>query len=62
MLAADGLLESLLKEDNTENYTNCNDDHDFGKVLAFYSSGDTKTQGHKLRYSDGQEKVFSFDK
>ena len=61
MLAADGLLESLLEEDATENYTNCNDDHDFGKILDFYSSGDHKTHGYKLRYSDGQEKVFSFD-
>lgn len=61
MLAADGLLESLFEKDTMENYTDCNDDHDFGKVLDFYSSDDKKTYGYKLRYSDGQEKSFSFD-
>lgn len=61
MLAANGLLESLLEENNIENYTDCNDDHDFGKVLDFYSSNNLKSNGYMLRYSDGQEKSFSFD-
>jgi len=61
MLAAKGLLESLSMKEEAENYKDCNDDHDFGKVLDFYGSSGIKTAGHKLRYSDGQEKAFSFD-
>lgn len=61
MLAADGLLESLSKDVNTEVFKDNNGDHDLGDVLQFFSSGIPKTHGNTLRYSDGQEKAFSFD-
>lgn len=61
MLAANGLLESLSMEEKAESYKDCNDDHDFGKVLDFYCPSGVKATGQKLKYSDGQEKTFSFD-
>ncbi len=61
MLAEKELLDSLLVEDNLEGYKDCNDDHDFGNVLESYGCGGTKTHGRKIRYSDGKERVFSFD-
>ncbi len=53
------MLNSLSKEDNTNDYKDCNNDYDLGEVLEF-CSGKT-IQKHKIRYSDGQEKTFSFD-
>ncbi len=61
MLAVEALIKALAEEDRTASFTDSNDDRDFGKVLDFYSSGETKTQGHTLRYSDGTERIFSFD-
>lgn len=61
MLSAKGLLESLSKEETCESYSDCNDDHDFGEVLDFFNNGNSTYIGHNIRYSDGQEKIFSFD-
>lgn len=59
MLAANNLLESLARNDETENYTDSNDDYDFGKVLGLYKTTDSVSE-RKIRYSDGQERPFSF--
>lgn len=58
MLAATQLLESLAEDDMQER-KDCNNDHDFGKVLTFCSDDTIPT--HTIRYSDGQEESFSFD-
>ena len=60
MLQAKNLLDALA-EKNTSDVYDQNNDFDFGEVLKFCNSGQQKTQGHKLRYSDGQERTFSFD-
>lgn len=56
MLAAKNMISSLEKE---ENYTNHNDDCDFGVVLESYDNN--TVHRHKFRYSDGKEEEFSFD-
>ena len=58
MLAAEGLLEVLSKENNEENYENRNNDHDFSEVLKY--CGDSSVQAHTIRYANGKEKNFSF--
>ncbi|KAI4448494.1 hypothetical protein C823_003014 [Eubacterium plexicaudatum ASF492] len=60
MLQAKNLLDALAEKDTSDVYDQ-NNDFDFGEVLKFCNSGQPKTQGHKLRYSDGQERTFSFD-
>lgn len=60
MLAANNLLEALARNDEAENYTDSNNDYDFGKVLEFYKSTEPVNE-RNIRYSDGQEKHFSFD-
>ena len=60
MLQAKKLLDALAEKDTSDVYDQ-NNDFDFGEVLKFCSSGQQKTQGYKLRYSDGSEKAFSFD-
>lgn len=60
MLQAKKLLDALAEKD-TSNVYDQNSDFDFGEVLKFCSSGQQKTQGYKLRYSDGHERAFSFD-
>lgn len=59
MLQAKNLLD-VLEEKNKPDECGGNNDFDFGEVLKFCYSGQQKTQGHKLRYSDGQERTFSF--
>lgn len=59
MLAAKSMLEALSVSENEQDYEYYNNDHDFSKVLEA-CSGDV-TQKRKLRYADGQEKIFSFD-
>lgn len=61
MLAAKGLLEDLSKEEHVENYKDCNDDFNFGEVLDFCNDGNINKHGNILRYSNGQEKTFSFN-
>ena len=58
MLAAEDLLKSLTEED-METYTNCNDDHDFSKVLE--SCGGNVNHNYEIMCSDGQKRIFSFD-
>lgn len=60
MLAVDGLLNVLSADDNEKDYENRNNDHDFSEVLKF--CGDSKTQAQTVRYANGEEKNFSFDK
>lgn len=60
MLMADDMLETLSKEDSTKNYKNCNSDYDFSQVLEFCASN--TIQSHTIRFADGQEEEFSFDK
>jgi len=43
----------------TNNYTDNNDDYDLGEVLKFCC--ENKTSGHKIRCSDEQMQVFSFN-
>ncbi len=63
MLAAKELIKALNNDTlhSSENIKN-NEDYDFeneaNKVFEFYSS---RTVGHKLKYSDGKEYIFSFD-
>lgn len=63
MLQVRGLLDALndLEENNQSNFNSQNNDYDFGDVLRFFETDKNKTRGHKLRYSDGTEKTFSFD-
>ncbi len=62
MLAAEGLIEALVSEENSaETREDYNDDKDFGKVLDWYSSGSTVNRGLMLTYSDGTQRAFSFD-
>lgn len=60
MLIAKNMLGALSDETDIDEYKNNNDDFDFGKVLEFCSSNPVHS-GHKLRCSDGQERIFSFD-
>lgn len=53
------MLDALKEKDKPDKY-DWNNDFDFGEVLKFCNSDQPKTQGHKLRYSDGQERTFSF--
>lgn len=59
MLAADNMLNALLDESTVTDYRDYNNDHDFSEVLEL--CGGNTEQRHKIRYSDGQEKYFSFD-
>lgn len=59
MLAANDMLEALTKTTACESYQNHNDDADFGDVLDICQ--DNSLTGNKIRCSDGQERVFSFD-
>lgn len=60
MLAVEGLLKALLTEEDENNYENRNNDHDFSEVLKY--CGDPTTQEHTVRYADGKEKSFTFNK
>lgn len=60
MLAVKNLLDALERNEKTETNTDSNDDFDFSQVLGLYTSGNVMSQ-HKIRYSDGQERYFSFD-
>lgn len=60
MTQAHNLLDALKEQEHSEVHDQ-NNDIDFGEVLQFCNLGQPKTQGHKLRYSDGQERSFSFD-
>ena len=62
MLPAKNMLNSLLEKNNNQTekeYNDYNDDHDFSKVLEF-CNGNT-VHKNVIRYSDGQETVFSFE-
>ena len=41
MLAANILLNALLTEETDDTPKNCNDDHDFSKVLEFYKTDES---------------------
>ena len=59
MLATDNLLKALNDNDNDTNiYTNRNEDYDLSDVLRSLGNN---TTNHKLRFSDGTEGYFSFD-
>lgn len=60
MLAAEGLLNVLSVEIDDKDYKNDNNDYNFSEVLKH--CGDHNTPAHALRYADGQEELFSFDK
>lgn len=60
MISTEGFLKTLDSIENLTTNTDCNDDYDFGKVLSSYRT-DTSEKTHKIRYSDGQERTFSFD-
>ena len=55
-------IESLLNDmeicENND-FKEENKDYDLGEVLAFCCDGEPKR--HMLRYSDGKERIFSFD-
>lgn len=57
MLAADTLLKALSNNDTT-NYKDENEDYDLCDVLRLYGE---KFENHKIRCSDGTEKIFTFD-
>ncbi len=59
MLCAKRLIEALSKEDTVENNKNNNEDYDPDDVFKFLF--DNTTTKHKIRYSDGIEREFSFD-
>lgn len=60
MLEAKKLVEALSKEQKDVPTTFSNsDDYDFGEVLKFCS--DNKLPKHKIRYSDGVERINNFD-
>lgn len=62
MLSAKNMLNSLFEENNTKNgkpYNDYNDDYDFSRVLEFCNGN--SVHKNKLRYSDGQEEIFSFE-
>ena len=59
MLAAKNMLKTMLEDPTNEPGKNHNDDHDFSKVLKF--CGGNTVHNNKIRFSDGQEKTFSFD-
>lgn len=60
MLAVNNLLDALERDDNAETYTDSNNDFDFGSVLKRYKS-ESPVVERKIRYSDGQERCFSFE-
>lgn len=60
MLAAKNFVDALTREDETETYTDSNNDYNFSDVLGLYKSEESLSK-HKIRYSDGQERCFSFD-
>ena len=54
------LLDALFLPDSTEEHKNANDDTDLGEVLErFY--GNAQEKMHRIRYSDGIERVLTFD-
>lgn len=57
MLATTNLLKALSNVDSLK-YKNEHEDYDLGEVLNFF---DNKSEGHKLRYLDGTEEIFSFE-
>lgn len=60
MLAAKGMLEALGRKEVEEDYRDCNDDHDFSKVLEF--CGSDEPHDRELLCSDGQKRKISFEK
>ena len=54
MLAAKGLLQALSDAEEIEKYNDCNDDHDFGKVLELYIEPDEIDC--EVMCSDGQKR------
>lgn len=54
------LLKALSEEDPIKGYQNRNNDFDLSEVLKSCASNSSST--HILRYPDGQEKEFSFNK
>lgn len=57
MISALEKNEKYLKGE--KEYSDCNGDHDFGTVLAEFSSD--ITHEHVFRYHDGTEEKFSFN-
>lgn len=60
MLAMEGLLKSLSTKSCEEKYEDRNNDYNFSEVLK--ACGDSADCAHTIRYADGQEENFSFDK
>lgn len=58
MLAANNLLNALLTAETDESLKNCNDDHDFGRVLEFYK---TNESNHNVMCSDGIKRNLQID-
>ena len=58
MLAANILLNALLTEETDDTPKNCNDDHDFSKVLEFYK---TDESNHNVMCSDGIKRNLYLD-
>lgn len=59
MLAAKEMLDALARKEVVEDYKDCNDDHDFSKVLEF--GGSDNLHGRELLCSDGQKRKVSFE-
>lgn len=59
MLAAREMLDALARKEAVEDYKDCNDDHDFSKILKFGGSDDLN--GRELLCSDGKKRKVSFE-
>ena len=57
---ADELLNALSEKEPPKEYQDSNNDFDLSEVLK--SCADNSSPVHILRYPDGQEKEFSFNK
>lgn len=59
MLASKNLQNALTTEESDNVYKDTSNDHDFSQVLEF--CGEPAQEEQKVRYANGQEKIFSFD-
>ncbi len=58
MLAAKNMLSALESENVAEEYRNCNDDYDFGRVLECY--GNEPESDYEVICSDGEKRSLLF--
>ncbi len=60
MISTDDLLRALNSAESLSNEANNSDDYELSEVLKSYQTDELEIK-HKTRYSNGQEKTFSFD-